>query len=226
MTTPHTPEPTATTNPITSPPTAGTDPRASRPSGEAELHADAVAVLSGWAATSPEADAARRRTLELLGDGPDAVTRAHRAGHVTASTLIVGEDRRVLLCLHGRMNMWMQVGGHCEPGDETLAAAALREATEESGIDDLRLDPEPIDVDIHPVRCRPADGEPATETHHFDVRFLAVAPPGAVEQISDESSALAWFRADALPTPLADGVLPQLAPAFARLDRLKPTSVG
>ncbi len=181
------------------------------------LHADALAVMSEWAATSAEADEARRQTLELLGAGPVAVTRAHRPGHVTASTLIVGEDGRVLLCLHGRMNLWMQVSGHCEPDDPTLAQAALREACEESGIPGLKLDPDPIDVHIHPVRCRPADGEPATGTHHYDVRFLAVAPAGAVEQISDESSALGWFTPDALPTPLADGVLPQLAPAFARL---------
>ena len=182
-----------------------------------QLHADAVAVLSGWAATSAAADDARRRTLELLGAGPVATTRAYRPGHVTASTLIVGDDGRVLLCLHGRMKMWMQVGGHLEPGDRSLAEAALREATEESGITGLKLDPEPIDVDIHPVRCRPADGEPATETHHYDVRFLAVAPAGSVERVSEESSALGWFRPDALPTPLADGVLSQLAPAFARL---------
>jgi 8-oxo-dGTP pyrophosphatase MutT (NUDIX family) len=181
------------------------------------LHADAVAVLSGWAATSAGADEARRQTLDLLGAGPAAVTRAHRPGHVTASTLIVDEDRRVLLCLHGRMNLWMQVGGHCEPADPTLAAAALREATEESGIPGLKLDPEPIDVHIHPVRCRPADGEPALGTHHYDVRFLAIAPADAVEQISEESSALGWFTPDALPTPLADGVLSQLTPAFARL---------
>jgi 8-oxo-dGTP pyrophosphatase MutT (NUDIX family) len=183
----------------------------------APLHADAVAVLSEWAATSAEADDARRQTLELLSAGPVAVTRAHRPGHVTASTLIVGEDGRVLLCLHGRMKMWMQVGGHCEPADATLALAALREATEESGVAGLKLDPEPIDVHIHPVRCRPADGEPATETHHFDVRFLAVAPGGSVERISDESSALGWFTPDALPTPLAEGVRSQLGPAFARL---------
>jgi 8-oxo-dGTP pyrophosphatase MutT (NUDIX family) len=181
------------------------------------LYSDAVRVLSGWAATSEEADVARKRTLELLDDGPVALTRAHRAGHVTASTMIVGSDRRLLLCLHGRMNLWMQLGGHCEPGDETLAAAALREATEESGLTGLRLDPVPIDVDIHPVRCAPGDGGPATQSAHFDVRFVAFAPVGAVAQISDESAALAWFGAETLPTPLADGVAQQIAPALSRL---------
>ena len=184
------------------------------------LHDDAVRVLSAWTATSPEADEARRRTLDLLHDGPAAVTRAHRPGHVTASTLVLGGDRRVLLCLHGRMNRWMQLGGHCEPGDRTLAAAALREATEESGIAGLVLDPEPIDVHIHPVRCRPADGEPASETFHFDVRFVALAPEGAVEQVSVESSALGWFHPESLPEPLADGVTGQLAPALARVNQM------
>jgi 8-oxo-dGTP pyrophosphatase MutT (NUDIX family) len=181
------------------------------------LHRDAVQVLSGWSATSDEADLGRRRTLDLLGAGPIAVTRAYRAGHVTASTLIVGPDGRILLCLHGRMNMWMQLGGHCEDGDATLAAAALREATEESGIAGLMLDPDPIDVDIHPVRCRASDRDPAAATHHYDVRFLAVAPAGSREQVSEESQALGWFAPDALPTPLADGVASQLAPARGRL---------
>jgi 8-oxo-dGTP pyrophosphatase MutT (NUDIX family) len=187
------------------------------PECSTKLYQNAVAVLSAWSSTSDAADLARKQTLDLLADGPAAMTRAHRAGHVTASTLIIDADSRLLLCLHGRMNMWMQVGGHCEPGDATLAAAALREATEESGITGLALDPDPIDVDIHPVRCRPAEGEPAGPTHHFDVRFLAVAPAGVTEQVSDESSALGWFTPDTLPTPLADGVLQQIAPALARL---------
>jgi 8-oxo-dGTP pyrophosphatase MutT (NUDIX family) len=176
-----------------------------------------VAVLKGWAATSEAAETARGRTLTLLEAGPVAMTRAHRPGHVTASTLIVAEDRRVLLCLHGRLGRWMQLGGHCEPGDSTLTAAALREATEESGLAGLRLDPKPIDVDIHAVRCAPASGEPATESWHYDVRFVAVCPPGSEPRISDESADLAWFAADRLPSPLADGVVKQLAPAFNRL---------
>ena len=77
------------------------------------LHADAVRVLSEWQATTEEGDLARKRALELLADGPVAVTRAHRAGHLTASALVVDADGRVLLCLHGRLGKWMQLGGHC-----------------------------------------------------------------------------------------------------------------
>ena len=169
------------------------------------LFRDAVEALTGWTATSEDADFARQRTLELLSVGPVALTRAHRAGHVTASTMIVDPDGRLLLCLHGRMNLWMQLGGHCEPGDETLAAAALREATEESGLAGLRLDPNPI------------DGGPASQSVHFDIRFVAFAPSGAVARISDESADLAWFAPHSLPSPLADGVIQQIAPALNRV---------
>ncbi|MFC4070754.1 NUDIX hydrolase [Actinoplanes subglobosus] len=181
------------------------------------LYENTVDVLSTWTATSADAELARKRTLDLLADGPVAMTRAHRAGHVTASALIVGDDRRVLLCLHGRLGLWMQLGGHCEEGDATLAAAGFREATEESGIPGLILDPTPIDIDIHEVRCGPRDGAPAEPSVHYDVRFLLRAPAGSVERISDESSDLKWFHPDALPSPLASGTVQQIAPALARL---------
>jgi 8-oxo-dGTP pyrophosphatase MutT (NUDIX family) len=190
------------------------------------LYDDAVRVLTGWDATSAEADAARKQTLDLLEAGPVAMTRAHRPGHVTASALIVGADQRVLLCLHGRLQMWMQLGGHCEPADHTLAAAARREATEESGITGLTLDPDPIDVDIHPVRCGPAEGRPAEPSVHYDVRFLIHSPAGAREQISAESSDLAWFTPGDLPSPLAPSTARQIAPALARLHRGTPSRHG
>jgi 8-oxo-dGTP pyrophosphatase MutT (NUDIX family) len=181
------------------------------------LHADAMRVLGGWRATTEEGDLCRKRALELLADGPAAMTRAHRAGHVTASALVVDGDGRLLLCLHGRLGKWMQLGGHCEPGDATLAEAALREATEESGIAGLTLDPDPIDVDVHDVRCGAGDGTPAGPSTHYDVRFLVRCAAGATEQISDESAALEWFSADALPSPLASATARQIAPALSRL---------
>ncbi|MEU2612786.1 NUDIX hydrolase [Micromonospora sp. NPDC007271] len=182
-------------------------------SAYAALHADASAVLSRWTATSPAAAEARDRTLELLAAGPVAMSRGNRVGHVTASALVLDATaQRVLLCLHGKFRRWVQLGGHCEPGDPTLAAAALREATEESGIAGLVVDPEPIDIDIHPVACQGG-------SLHYDVRFAVLAPAGATERVSDESEALGWFPPDRLPEPLADGTVQLVAPALAAFAR-------
>ena len=90
----------------------------------------------------------------------------------------------------------MQLGGHCEPADIALAGVALREATEESGIAGLIVDPVPIDLDIHTVVCA---GRPCL---HHDVIFAVYAPEGAIEQVSEESHALGWFGVDDLPHPL------------------------
>jgi hypothetical protein len=42
-------------------------------------------------------------------------------------------------------------------------------------------------------------------------------PAGGTEQVSEESSALGWFRPDALPSPLASATTRQIPPALARL---------
>ena len=167
------------------------------------LHADAVAVLSGL--STPDAGPFR----ELLATGPRSVLPTVAGPHLTASALVVDVDGRVLLCLHGRIGKWVQMGGHCEPGDATLGAAALREAREESGIDGLEISAAPIGLDVHPVTCR------LGPSVHYDVRYAVLAPPGAVPVVSSESKDLAWFTPDALPAPLADGVVPLIEPALA-----------
>lgn len=177
-----------------------------------DLYTDAVRLLTAWQPPDKSNATALARTLELLRTGPEVMWRDHLAWHLTASAIIVHDDReQVLLCLHGRFNMWCQVGGHCEPQDATLADAALREASEESGITGLLVDPLPIGIDIHKVNCS------AGPTRHFDVQFAVLAPPGAVEAVSPESHAVGWFRPEKLPTPMANGTEGLIAPSLQRL---------
>ena len=119
--------------------------------------------------------------------------------------------RRFLEFVHpDPSTVWREhAGGHCEPGDTTLAGAALREATEESGIAGLRISEAPIGLDVHHVQCS------GGASLHYDVRYAALAPAGAVEMVSAESRALGWFAPDALPEPLADATDNLVGPALA-----------
>ncbi|MEU7553591.1 NUDIX hydrolase [Streptomyces sp. NPDC044571] len=148
------------------------------------LHEDAVRVLESYE-DQPDL---RDLYLEHLGTHPDGVYKPCTAGHITGSALVVDPERgRVLLTLHKKLGMWLQMGGHCEPGDTTLASAALREAVEESGIGTgLSLLPGgPVRLDRHPI--------PAPCNWHLDVQYAALAPAGALAEISEESLDLRWF---------------------------------
>ena len=159
------------------------------------LHGNAVEVLEGWSAPDAEQEELRAHYLRHLAAHPDGMWRSCRPEHVTASALVVdAAGQNTLLTLHKTVGRWLQLGGHCEPGDTTLPGAALREATEESGMSGLRISAEPVHLDVHPITC--SLGVP---TRHFDVRFAVHAPPGAAPVRSDESDDLRWWPADALP---------------------------
>ncbi|MFJ1736020.1 NUDIX hydrolase [Streptomyces sp. NPDC088254] len=164
------------------------------------LHDDAVLVLKEY----EDQQELCRTYLEHLQTHPDGMWKACEAGHITASALVIDPARgRVLLTLHRKLRMWLQMGGHCEPGDATLADAALREATEESGIAGLNLLPGgPVRLDRHLTPC----------AWHLDVQYAALAPDGALEAISDESLDLRWFPYQEV-AGVADGSVVRLVEA-------------
>ncbi|MDF3297993.1 NUDIX hydrolase [Streptomyces tropicalis] len=169
------------------------------------LHDDAALVLKGYESQ----EELRQAYLTHLETHPDGMWKSCTDGHVTASALVIDPVReRVLLTLHGKLRMWLQMGGHCEPGDPTLAAAALREATEESGIAGLTLLPGgPVRLDRHHTPC----------AWHLDVQYAATAPAGAVETISDESLDLRWFPYDEVAGVADESVVRLLEATRARL---------
>jgi 8-oxo-dGTP pyrophosphatase MutT (NUDIX family) len=79
--------------------------------------------------------------LQHLVDHPSGWSRECPGAHLTASSLICAlDDRQVLLTLHARIGRWLQTGGHIEDDDESLERAAIREASEESGLTGLGRD--------------------------------------------------------------------------------------
>ena len=159
------------------------------------LHSSTITTLEAWPTTTIDEDSLRHTLLAFLDSAPRGCLRENVPGHITASSLVLDHaGEHVLLTLHPRVGRWIQLGGHCEETDESLLDAALREATEESGMADLRIDPVLLSAHTHPITC--SLGVP---TRHLDLRFLVVAPEGAVPVASSESDDLRWWPVDALP---------------------------
>ena len=146
--------------------------------------------------------------LAALGH-PDALRRDHRPAHVTASAVVLEPTHgAVLLVLHSKVGLWLQPGGHVEDDDPSLAAAALREATEETGVAGLVVDPRPLLLDRHRAPCG--------AEHHLDVQFLIHAPSRATPLVSQESLDVRWWPVDALP-PQPLSLAPLVTAALIRL---------
>ena len=173
------------------------------------LHDAARSLLAAWTCAEPGQDGLRRDYVAFLDEHPDATSRACVDGHLTASAIVVSADgSRVLLTLHPKFDRWLQMGGHCEPGDPSLRDAAAREAREESGIEGLVLSTYPARLDRHRVGCHGG-------SWHLDVQYVAHAPVGAVPAISEESLDLRWWPVDALPEDSDDSVRRLVAAALA-----------
>ncbi len=177
-----------------------------------------AAELTDFAPPTDEQAALRAQFLARAAE-PLATSREGRPDHLTASAIVLSGDRsRVLLVLHRKVGRWMQPGGHVDPADADLAAAALREAVEETGVAGLHLaSAQPVHLERHPAPCG--------AKHHLDVRFLVLAPEASTVTVSEESLDVAWFPVDALPALAVDG-LDELVQAGLAATRLVPPTPG
>ena len=131
------------------------------------------------------------KTLHLLVDDNACFKRTNWGGHFTASAWIVDISRKwILMTHHKQLNIWLQLGGHAEENNNLLEVA-LKEAKEESGINNFNIISEEIfDLDIHKI---PKYGF-YPEHLHYDVRFIFEADKLEKLSISNESNDLAWIK--------------------------------
>ncbi len=144
------------------------------------------------------------RDVERLRGLPagEAAWNRRSALHATGSAVILHPPSgRVLLRWHQRMNGWLHVGGHADPGETDPLAVALREAQEETGLADLTPWPDPLRPRIVHVAVVPVPagkGEPAHE--HADIRYLLATSHPERARPESAKAMLRWL-------PVAEAIL-------------------
>tara|TARA_B100000678_G_scaffold1792_1_gene1542 strand:- start:201 stop:755 length:555 start_codon:yes stop_codon:yes gene_type:complete len=148
-------------------------------------------LIIHYAQAYPE-EKAPHDMLKFLDEETGYFLRNSYNGHFTGSAWIVSPDRsNILMTHHKKLGKWLQLGGHAD-GENDLLTVALREAKEESGIQQFRvLSEEIFDLDILEVPQINSE----LRHLHYDVRFLLEADPGGEAVItSDESHDVSWIQ--------------------------------
>ena len=138
--------------------------------------------------------------LRALENDPNCFDRSAQA-HMACSIWTVDPTlTQTLLVYHNIYDSWSWIGGHAD-GERDLAAVALRELSEETGMANAQLvdcgpggvySIEVLTVDGHVKR-----GEYVSSHLHLNVTYLAVADPReAVRMKPDENSGVRWFMLD------------------------------
>jgi 8-oxo-dGTP pyrophosphatase MutT (NUDIX family) len=156
------------------------------------------ALLHAYNPIDTQEQAYKEHMLSFIDHYPDCFERSLAIGHVTASAWLLNKDlSQVLLMRHAKLDKWVQMGGHCD-GITDVQAVALKEAQEESGINNIVLLEKAIfDIDIHLIPANTRE----QEHYHYDVRFLMVVQSDECAQKNSESTALRWFnKTEQLPT--------------------------
>jgi 8-oxo-dGTP pyrophosphatase MutT (NUDIX family) len=176
---------------------------------ESPLLANAIDSLGNWQPLTQRQEQLRGDFVHHLVQHHDGWSRGCRPDHLTASAIVLDHTReRVLLALHRKVGLWLQFGGHIEPTDVSVLAAARREAIEESGIEELTMvSDQPLQLDRHAAPCDQA------ARFHLDVQYLALTDAAQRPVTSAESLHVQWFSVTELPEQTDEAVQSLVAAA-------------
>lgn len=140
----------------------------------------------------------KNRMIEFINANQNCFDRTLTIGHITASAWLLNKDEsQALLMHHSKLDKWFQLGGHCD-GNPDVLAVALKEAQEESGIENIKpISNKIFDIDIHLIPENPKE----KAHYHYDVRFLLKVTSDEQIVQNNESKELRWIGKDLSKLP-------------------------
>lgn len=159
-----------------------------------------VAYEARYGAPSGRVDVLRA----ALDAGRSVTSRDDVPIHVTCGGIVRDPDGRVLQVHHKVLGIWLFPGGHLEPRDASLLAAARREVAEETGLvpregDVTEARRVPVDIGVHLIPANDGRGEP--EHYHADFRYIVPVTGGTVQLQPDEVTDWRWVDPDHIGNP-------------------------
>ena len=146
----------------------------------------------------------RDRILQYMDAFADIFSRENPLCHITASAWVVNPAHdHVLMAYHNIYQSWAWLGGHAD-GERDLLSVALREAREESGVQNAH----PVSEDIYSVEILTVNGHEKRGIYvpshlHLNITYLIEADDRDRTRIKpDENSGVQWLSlTDALRLP-------------------------
>lgn len=160
----------------------------------------------------------REMMLKYIDTFEDVLTRENRMCHFTASSWIVNKERtKILMIYHKIYDSWAWTGGHCD-GDSDMLHVALKEATEETGIENFKV----LSDGIYSIEIVSVDGHVKrgkyVPTHlHLNISYLLEADEHDELRIKeDENSGVKWVDINEVNNVVSE---PKMHPIYDKMNK-------
>lgn len=162
--------------------------------------------------------------LHFIETNPDHLERTNAIAHVTSSAIVVNESMtKVLFAFHNIYQSWSWVGGHND-GDEDCLRVSLREAKEETGVQNIRPWSEDIFmIDTIYVKNHIKNGHYVSDHLHLNLTYLLIADEkDELIHKPDENAGVRWFLIEEVTDHISEErMLSVYEKAFRRIRIIK-----